>query len=113
VKVHLLALLFVGMMVLGQVLFRAAANSIDNAGTFFAAKPLAVIAGAFAVYGVASIMWIAMLRVWPLGQIYPYVGLSFVFVPLAAWLIYGDAISARQMLGSLVIAAGVLIAATA
>ncbi len=54
-----------------------------------------------------------MLRVWPLGQLYPYAGLSFVFVPLAAYLVYGDTVSARQLIGSLVIAAGVVIAATA
>ncbi len=112
-KVHVLALLFVCLLVTGQMLFRASANAVSAAGTYFAPRPILVIGAAFALYGVASLLWIGMLRTWRLGEIYPYVGLSFIFVPIAAHLIFGDAVSWRLMLGALVIGAGVVIAVSA
>ena len=97
----------------GQIVFKVAADAGAATGTFLAPRPAAITLAAFAMYGVASILWILLLQRAPLSRIYPFAGLAFVIVPVAAHFVLGDAIGARHLVGSVVIAVGVVVVVSA
>ena len=112
-NVQLAALGCVLISALGQIAFKVAADAGTSAGTFFAPRPAAMVIASLGIYGVAAILWILLLQHVPISQVYPYLGLAFVIVPVAAHLLLGDAIGVRYLLGSVVIAAGVAITVSA
>jgi drug/metabolite transporter (DMT)-like permease len=66
---------------------------------------------ALTLYGMATVFWILLLRSAPLGKLYPYMALSFVFVAAASWLLFGEAISAGYLSGLALIVVGLLVIA--
>lgn len=98
----------------GQVLLKKAAisaNPITGAAGFLLllAKPWFWLA--LALYGSAILLWMVILQKTPLVTAYPFAGLSFVLVPLAAWLWMGETISPAYIAGALFILAGVVLTA--
>jgi drug/metabolite transporter (DMT)-like permease len=65
-----------------------------------------VFAG-LALYGVAAIVWIAILAKLPLSTAYPILGLTFVFVPILSALLLREPVSAAQLGGAALIVIGV------
>jgi len=96
----------------GQVLFKYAGNAI-------AGKPVREIPtvllfsghfwAALVVYGVSTLFWVWALSRVPLSQAYAFVGLSFILVPLFAMLFHGETMSIQVLLGSVLVAAGVVL----
>lgn len=109
-RTYLFAIGCVLLIGTGQIVFKVAANAAQSAGTFFAVRPVVITGLSFAIYGVASILWILLLQHTPLSRIYPYMALSFVFVPLLAHFFLGDVLGLRYLLGSVIIACGVVVA---
>ena len=97
---------------MGQILFKATANAAAGS-TLLAPRPIALAVLAFGIYGGASILWILLLQHVPLSRVYPYLGLSFIIVPIAAYFLLGEALMPRHMLGSALIAFGVVVAVSA
>ncbi len=102
---------FAFMLACGQILFKKAALAagtrpfligIQNGWTF----------AALILYGAATALWISILRTTPLSQAYPFAALGFVIVPLAAYLVFGEPIDARYVLGVVCIVAGILLTST-
>ena len=105
---------FVLLLSAGQVLLKKAA---------MAAKPISGAAGflpllasawfwlALALYGSAILLWMVILQKTPLVTAYPFAGLSFVLVPLAAWLWMGEGLSPAYVAGALLIISGVILTA--
>lgn len=97
------------MLACGQVLFKQASMSISFD------RPATLVSWtlfiALAVYGLATLLWLAVLARVPLSLAFPFYGLSFLLVPFFAWLFLGESIPARVWIGSLVIGLGILIAA--
>ena len=93
----------------GQVLFKAGAISINEAGTFVAVRPLTLLALAFALYFLASIGWVLLLKRAALGQIYPVMALSFIIVPVASFFVFGEEFGRTYILGISLIAAGIIL----
>jgi drug/metabolite transporter (DMT)-like permease len=92
----------------GQILFKLAARNIRTG------EPLlqqlvsnAWLYIALAVYGLATIFWIALLRYVSLQLAYPFVALAFFFVPLLAHWILGETLRWQSFAGALLILAGV------
>lgn len=108
--IRLAALGCVILIATGQIVFKSAADAGVNAGTFFSPRPIAIAVAALSIYGVASILWMLLLQHAPISRVYPFMGLAFVIVPIAAYSIFGEPLSARYLLGSLLIAAGVVLA---
>jgi len=54
----------------------------------------------------AGLMWIYILKHFPLSQAYPLTGLSYVFGMIAALLVFNEAVSPVRWLGALLIVAG-------
>ncbi|MBV8168815.1 MAG: EamA family transporter [Alphaproteobacteria bacterium] len=101
---------FAFLLATGQILFKRAAESgpplrglaeiVGLAGNLY-------VWSALLVYGFATLYWIYLLQQVPLTRAYPFAALSFVLVPLFAWLIFGDAVTLRYAGGVALIVLGV------
>ena len=60
---------------------------------------------ALVLYVGATILWVYVLKHVPLNVAYPFMGLAFLVVPVAAALFAGEPLAARHLLGGAVIAA--------
>lgn len=96
------------MLACGQVLFKLAS------ATVVFSRPETLMSWtlffALAIYGLATVLWLAVLTRVPLSQAFPFYGLSFLLVPVFAWFFLGESIPARVWAGGGVIAIGILIA---
>jgi drug/metabolite transporter (DMT)-like permease len=68
-----------------------------------------LVAG-IATLGLATLLWIWVLRTVPLNQAYPWMALCFVLVPVATYFVLGETMGWRQVAGTALIVAGVAIA---
>jgi|TARA_R110002124_G_scaffold53369_10_gene153096 undecaprenyl phosphate-alpha-L-ara4N flippase subunit ArnE len=98
---------FAFLLACGQILFKRVAIDIagDQLTSIFGQilhNPMAWLA--MCLYGVATGLWIIILREVPLSVAYLFSALGFVIVPAAAHFIYGEPISAKYLIG----AAGVI-----
>jgi drug/metabolite transporter (DMT)-like permease len=105
-----LATACVVMIATGQLLFKITANSLQGPG-FLGANPkaLAILFVALAIYGVATIAWILVLRQAPLNRIYPLMALSFVLVPLGSRFVLGETITPQYWTGVALLVAGLIL----
>lgn len=106
--IYALALVCVMGIAAGQIMFKFSAIAINQAGTFFAPRPLLLFGCTVALYGLTSIGWVLILRDAELGKIYPVMALAFVLVPLVSHWIFGETYSTGYFLGSFLIAAGLM-----
>ena len=103
-------------MAAGQLLFKAAAQMAPT-GSSLAEKIIAsggsgYFLFAFALYAALSLFWVWILTFTPLSLAYPFVALAFGVTPvLAAWL-FGDPLTVRILVGSGLIAFGIIVVAT-
>lgn len=66
---------------------------------------------ALAVYGLATVAWVALLRTVPLSLAYPFFALAFFIVPLLSWWFLNEPMGLRQWVGAALIALGVWVSA--
>lgn len=102
------------MISFGQVLFKLAGGRIDGRTATGAMGVLHTLLDPFllvalAIYGTATILWIYVLRHVPLSQAYPFMALSFVLVPLASWLFFGETLGLRYWIGAGLLLSGMAI----
>ena len=64
---------------------------------------------ALTLYGIATILWIYVLRFVPLNRAYPYMALSFPIVTLASYFIFAEKITIGVAAGITLITLGILI----
>jgi drug/metabolite transporter (DMT)-like permease len=97
----------VAALSVGQVLFKVASATlkVNHPETFLSPALLT----ALVIYGVATIAWLIVLSRVPLSSAFPFYGLTFFFVPVLASFFLGERINISTVVGSVVIAAGVLI----
>jgi undecaprenyl phosphate-alpha-L-ara4N flippase subunit ArnE len=94
----------------GQVLFKLTSQRLAAVDAPFARAvfdPVFILA--VALYGVATILWIYVLKTVPLSFAYSFMALSFVFVPLLAMTFLGESVGIKTAIGSAFIIAGLLI----
>ena len=103
----ILIFLTVVFLSIGQVLFKLAAMDIKNVNFFSILQPKLILA--LCVYGIATIMWIGVLRHTPLRLAYPFVALAFLIVPVLSWLWINEPISVNAFVGGTIILIGVWI----
>lgn len=93
---------------IGQVLFKLAARAIDGAAPLW--RQLALnpyLVAALVLYGLATALWVALLRQVPLHVAYPFVALAFFLVPVMAHLVLGEPLRWQTLAGAAVIFVGV------
>ena len=97
---------------MGQVLFKQASQSSG----FIASSPVAsaltnpYLLFALIVYFLATLWWVVVLRTVPLSRAYPFMALSFFYVPLLAMLLFKESLGWRAWVGIACIIAGIAIA---
>jgi drug/metabolite transporter (DMT)-like permease len=96
---------------LGQILFKAGAESVNESGNYLAVKPLLLFVSAFAMYFGMSIAWAYILRVVPLGQIYPYMALAFIIVPVGSYFLFDEKFTDQYFIGACLITLGIILCA--
>jgi drug/metabolite transporter (DMT)-like permease len=93
----------------GQLLFKVASATLDFRRPLDSPKGLMVLAVALALYGGATLLWVAALKHAPLGRIYPLMALSFVLVPLGGALLLREHVSPAYWGGVALIVAGLAV----
>lgn len=101
----------VAMIAAGQLLFKLTADSLGGRGGLLAASPraLLLLAVALAIYGVATLGWILVLREAPLNRVYPIMALSFVLVPLGSHYLLGESIAPQYWAGVGLLVVGLIL----
>ena len=112
----LLALVSISMSAVAQVLFKvgmstaAMREAITGGGAARVSRAVALspwIIGGVALYGLGTVLWLAVLSRAELSQAYPFVGLSFVLTAIFGWLLFQDAMSPSRIAGIAAIVVGV------
>jgi drug/metabolite transporter (DMT)-like permease len=97
----------IALLAVGQVLFKYAATTLQPADWHsWLSLPLL---GALAVYGVATVAWLAVLTRVPLSVAFPFYGLGFVLVPLLSVLLLGEGFRWSTLAGGAIIAIGIVV----
>lgn len=109
---YLLALSCVAGLSLGQIIFKMAANALQQGFSIWQHQTLLYLALGFSLYGVTSLAWIWILREVELSRVYPLMALAFVMVPIAAHFQFGESLDARYFLGVTLIVSGVCVIAS-
>lgn len=94
----------------GQVLFKLAARELGGGALLLQQVVFnKYLIAALIVYGVATAMWVALLRHVPLYVAYPFVALAFFFVPIMGHWTLGEPLRWQTLAGAAMIFAGVWI----
>lgn len=93
----------------GQILFKLSANAAKHADSFFAAPALLYLFFALALYGVTTLAWVWVLQKADLGRIYPFMAVSFVFVPLVSYFVFGERFSTNYFFGLALVVLGLIV----
>jgi drug/metabolite transporter (DMT)-like permease len=110
-----LLLAYAAGMAGGQLLFKAAALR------YAAEAPLGerllslvqnvYFLAAIALYVALTVLWVWILTFTPLSRAYPFVALAFAITPLLAGFVFGEAMTARLLIGLGFILCGLLLVA--
>ncbi len=96
-----------------QMLFKKASMTLPPLTSFnvtFAFVTNIWLIGAIILNVIAIILWVIVLQKTPLSVAYPFAALAFIIVPFLAWYIHNEAISVFQILGAVLIVAGIIVA---
>ena len=107
--VHIVAVLCVVGLAIGQILFKVSATSLTQTGSFFAPKTAAILFAALALYGITTIAWVWVLQKLELGRIYPLMAMAFVLVPLGSHFILGERFQPQYFVGVVLIMVGIVV----
>lgn len=107
--------LFALALACGQIIFKAAAQSIKgpvgfDAQTLFQliSNPLLLLG--LAIYAFAALYWVLLLREIELSKAYLIIALALVLVPLAGTFLFREPFTARLFIGIVVILVGLAVA---
>jgi len=95
----------------GQVLFKLGAEQTRRIdGGLIAKMALNVpLMGAFAWYGLTSLLWVYILTRAPLSQVYPFSILGAALTPVLAVLLFRESLTPQAWLGYAVMLAGFML----
>ncbi|MEM7364279.1 MAG: EamA family transporter [Pseudomonadota bacterium] len=109
---YLIVVIAVFCIALGQILIKYTATRIEGrelADVIVDWRTMFIFAVAMTIYFGASILWVLALRELPLSRAYMFLSLSFVIVPTAAMLLFGEQLSKTFFLGVVLILAGLVL----
>jgi drug/metabolite transporter (DMT)-like permease len=100
-------LLKAGTLRIGEFAFTA--DNIVPVGVRLASNPF--ILGGLACYVVSLVVWIMGLSRVPVSVAYPMLSVGYVVNAVAAWLLFGESITAQKLIGIGFIVVGVFLVA--
>ncbi|RRJ85242.1 4-amino-4-deoxy-L-arabinose-phospho-UDP flippase [Aestuariirhabdus litorea] len=106
---YLFATLCVIALAIGQILFKASANTLAETGSFLSSKVAIPLLAALLLYAAATIAWVWVLQRIELGRAYPLMALAFVLVPLGSHFAFGEQYPTQYYFGVAIIIAGILL----
>lgn len=96
---------------IGQVLFKITSSRLlsntDHNILHVFLDPVFIVAGV--LYAGATLLWIYVLKMVPLSYAYSFMALTFIFVPILAYIFLGENIGFRYVIGTTFIIAGLVI----
>jgi len=102
------------VMIKGRILVHApVVPQFGNAAFLFAMFFDPWVISGFVAAVAASAVWMLALRNADLSFLYPFMALTFVFVPLLAHMLFGERINPMQILGFVMIVGGISLATVA
>ena len=108
----LMVLLAVLCIAGGQILFKLTADRIQGLHIAFILgdwRTIMIFATALGMYATATVLWVLALRDLSLSYAYMFMSLSFVVVPAAGVVLFGERVSASYLMGSSLIIGGMVI----
>ncbi|MBS7811844.1 DMT family transporter [Roseococcus pinisoli] len=96
----------------GQILLKAGAESLAGAGFVEQMLRWQTMLG-LCFYGMGAMLYIAALRKIPMSVALPCTAASYVVIALVGWWFFGEALGTQKVAAISLIAAGVLVLATA
>jgi drug/metabolite transporter (DMT)-like permease len=111
-----LALISVSMSAVAQVLFKYGMSAGPMRAALAGGSPVAIaqavalspgVLGGLGLYGLGTVLWLAVLSRAELSQAYPFVGLSFVLTAIFGVVLFQDTMSVSRVAGIAAIVAGV------
>jgi len=110
IGIYGLCLAFSAALCVGQVLFKMAALGQDkDAFSFVRLLQSPWFFAAAGLYALTTVLWIYILTRLPLSLAYPFSLLGAAFVPLAAWLLFGEPLGVKVWGGLVLILAGLYV----
>ena len=91
----------------GQILFKWTSGGLSLRDPRTLLSPSLI--AALAVYGIATVMWILVLKRMPLSLAFPFYGLTFLLVPILAHYLLGEKIGYQTLVGGAIIMLGVFV----
>ncbi|PWW00875.1 EamA-like transporter family protein [Paenibacillus cellulosilyticus] len=98
------------LLVAGQILFKFGLQRAGGLQWLRIAQSPAIWSG-LVLYGIATLLWFAVLTRLPLSIAYPMQSMAYVLGLLAAWFIFDETLSATKIAGCVVILIGVYLIA--
>ena len=94
----------------GQLLLKSGAQQLAGLGRLEfllgAAREGRVVAG-LGAWAASTVCWLYVLRVAPLSRAYGLSSLTYVLIPLASVLLFGESLRRLHVVGTLLVVAGV------
>jgi drug/metabolite transporter (DMT)-like permease len=107
-----LVLLAVLCIAAGQILFKLTAiriRGLSIASVLVDWRTITIFGTALGIYAAATLLWVLALRDLSLSYSYMFMSLSFVIVPIAAVVLFGEQLSPAYLVGSAFIICGLVI----
>lgn len=112
---YMLGLLFGSALAVGQILFKVAANQVGPTGEKLPMLRLLFtwpMMSAVALYAFTVILYVYLLQEVPLSRAYMFSFIGSALVPVLAIIIFNEPISARYVIGVVLVLAGVVLTTT-
>ncbi|MFL9990396.1 4-amino-4-deoxy-L-arabinose-phospho-UDP flippase [Paraburkholderia sediminicola] len=99
------------IIAIGQIAFKKAGMEVQSAGTWFSPRAVLTIFFALAIYAVATLLWINLLRYVNLNRAYSFMALCFIIVPIASHFIFKEHITPGYAVGTGLVVIGLVVVA--
>lgn len=94
----------------GNILFKSTANILKAQGSFLMLAFEPVFIFAMFLYGMATIGWIWCLQELPISRAYLFMSLAYVFIPIFAWIFFGEVPKMQYLVSTFLIISGIMFA---
>lgn len=110
--VYLVIIICTLSMCIGQVFLKYTSNQLLIYSNYLEISVILPFVAAVFIYSLATIAWVWALKFIPLSRAFPFVALSYIFVPLLCWFYFGESLNLRYFIGVILIIVGVYISTT-